>query len=70
MNNIPFGEKEPYMTPMNAFISTYNVNVVQQFMRDLVVLACVLCACVSCVRRVRTAVSDCGGCRTKKSWPG
>ena len=48
MNNIPFGEKEPYMTPMNAFISTYNVNVVQQFMRDLVVRACVLCACVSC----------------------
>lgn len=36
MNNITFGEKEPYMTPMNAFISTYNVNVVQQFMRDLV----------------------------------
>jgi hypothetical protein len=37
MNNIPFGDKELFMTPMNAFISEYNVNVVQQFMRDLVV---------------------------------
>jgi hypothetical protein len=36
MNNIPFGDKELFMTPMNAFISEYNVNVVQQFMRDLV----------------------------------
>jgi hypothetical protein len=53
MNNITFGEKEPYMTPMNAFISTYNVNVVQQFMRDLVVLpyVCVCRVCCVCERR-------------------
>lgn len=37
MNGIQFGEKEPFMASMNAFLSEGNMNAVQQFMRDLVV---------------------------------
>jgi neurofibromin 1 len=37
MNNVEFGEKESYMTSLNAFISPDNLLLVQQFMLELVV---------------------------------
>jgi hypothetical protein len=67
MNNIPFGDKEPFMTPMNAFISEYNVNVVQQFMRDLVVRVCLA---RPCARLLDLTLLSSRVYRTKRSWPG
>ena len=37
MNQVPLGDKEPFMAPMNAFLSPKNLALVQSFMRELVV---------------------------------